>query len=58
MGARWRKYTCNQCRNAYEVFTVSPLPEDKRTCYLCQKQHLTLRSYANSLGAAISVRDK
>jgi hypothetical protein len=56
--AKWRKYVCNQCGNIYEVFTVSPVPEDKHTCYLCQKQHVTLRAYANALGAVISVQDK
>lgn len=53
--ARWRKYICRDCGNFFEVFTVSPLPLEKRICYLCQKQHTTLLSYANALGTVIKM---
>lgn len=51
--AKWRKYTCNQCGGQYEVFTVSPVPDELRECYFCQKQHTTLKTYANALGVVI-----
>lgn len=54
LNARWRKYVCNQCGNKYEVFTVSPVPQESRQCFLCQKQHTTLRAWANSLGAVMN----
>jgi hypothetical protein len=56
--AKWRQYTCTQCGNEYEVFTVSPVSPELRICYLCQKQHVTLKTYANALGAVIQLEAK
>lgn len=50
--ARWRKYTCGVCGRRYDVFTVSVVPAP-HICFDCQKQHTTLKAYANALGACI-----
>ena len=55
---RWRKYACQDCGNFFEVFTREPVPLEKRTCYICQKQHSTLKAYANALGVVIKMEEE
>jgi len=34
------KYTCVKCKNKFDTFTVSPVPEQKRLCNVCVKKQV------------------